>query len=224
MSSKPPIIMISGSKGGVGKSIVSMTALDLLGSAATLVETDTSNPDVAKAYAKTNETHALDLDDRSGWIDLINLADATDGPLLINGAARSIDGLKNAPILGNALKELGRELLVLFVMSRARDSVELLADHRDVLPASVARTWPVLNGYFGSPEKFTRYQDSDLRKKIEAQTGTLVFPDLADRVLDQLNDERLTIAEAVHVMQIGNRMELLRWRDIAKGELEKAIG
>lgn len=222
-ASRPPIIMVSGSKGGVGKSLVSMSVLDLIGVAATLIETDTSNPDVAKAYASTNAMQAINLDERAGWIDLVNLADATEAPLVINGAARSVDGLKNATILGGALEELGRELIVLFVMSRTRDSLELLADHRDILPASVAKTWAVLNSYFGTPEKFTRYMDSNQRREIEAQTGTLVFPDLADRVVDQLNHERLTIAKAAEIMTIGNRMELQRWRKAAQDELGQAI-
>lgn len=220
----PPIYMVTGGKGGVGKSIVSMAVLDILGPSAVLIESDTSNPDVAKAYAETNTTHALNLDERAAWIDLVNIADETDGPLVINGAARSVDGLKNAAILDGALEELGRELIVLFVMSRTRDSLELLADHRDILPADVAKTWAVLNSYFGDAEKFTRYNESNQRDQIEAEAGTLVFPDLADRVLDHLNHDRLTIASAAEVMTIGNRMELQRWRQAAHHELQKALG
>lgn len=222
--SSQPIFMITGGKGGTGKSTVCMATLDTLGRSAILIETDTSNPDVAKAYGKTNTTHALNLDERAGWIDLVNLAAATQEALVINGAARSIEALNNAAILGEALEELDRDLIVLFVMSRTRDSLELLADHRDILPADVAQTWAVLNSYFGAPSMFTRYMESNQRKEIEAQTGTLVFPDLADRVLDQLNHERLTIAAAADQMTIGNRMELQRWRREAQNELRKAIG
>lgn len=222
-TSRPPIYMVTGGKGGVGKSLVSMSVLDILGPSAVLIETDTSNPDVAKAYASTNAMQAINLDERAGWIDLVNLADETEAPLVINGAARSVDGLKNADILGGALEELGRELIVLFVMSRTRDSLELLADHRDILPADAAQTWAVLNSYFGTPDKFTRYMESNQRREIEAQTSTLIFPDLADRVVDQLNHERLTIAKAAEVMTIGNRMELQRCRKAAQDELGKAI-
>ena len=222
--SSQPIIMIKGRKGGVGKSTVCMATLDILGPSAVLIETDTSNPDVAKAYRETNLTHALNLDERAGWIDLVNLAAATKETLVINGAARSVEAPENATILREALKELDRDLIVLFVMSRTRDSLELLADHRDILPANVAQTWAVLNGYFGTPDMFTRYMDSNQRKEIEAHTGTLVFPDLAERVLDQLNHERLTIAEAADHMPIGNRMELQRWQREAHNELRKAIG
>ena len=219
-----PIIMIKGRKGGVGKSTVCMATLDILGSSAVLIETDTANPDVAKTYRKTNTTHALNLDERAGWIDLVNLAAATKETLVINGAARSVEAPENAAILREAMKELDRDLIVLFVMSHTRDSLELLADHRHILPADVAQTWAVLNGHFGTPDRFALYMASNQRKEIEAQTGTLVFPDLAERVLDQLNHERLTIAEAADHMPIGNRMELQRWQREAHNELRKAIG
>ena len=217
-------MMIKGGKGGVGKSTVCMATLDILGPSAVLIETDTTNPDVAKAYSKTNPTRALNLDERAGWIDLVNLAAGTKETLVINGAARAVEAPENAAILREALEELDRDLIVLFVMSRTRDSLELLADHRHILPANVAQTWAVLNGHFGTPDRFTRYMESNQRKEIEAQTGTLVFPDLAERVLDQLNHERLTIAEAADYMPIGNRMELQRWQREAHNELRKAIG
>ena len=216
--------MVTGGKGGVGKSTVAMAMLDILGPSAVLVETDTSNPDVAKAYADTNTTHALDLDERGGWIELVDLANETDGPLVINGAAGSLGGLKNVEILTGAIEELGRKLIVLFVMSRTRDSLELLADHRAILPLEAARTWAVLNAFYGTSDQFKRYHESNQKKEIEASAGTLLFPDLADRVLDQINNERLTIAKAAEVLTIGNRSELNNWRSAAQAELKKALG
>jgi hypothetical protein len=220
---KHPIFSVLGPKGGVGKSTVACNFLDLLGPSAILIETDTSNPDVGLTYQDTNKTCAIDLDHSDGWIDLVNLADSTDEPLVINGAARSNAGLKHAPILTGALNELGRKLVVLFVMSRSRDSMELLADNLEIMPADVAETWPVLNTYFGSPDRFTLYNDSNMRRQIEARTGTLVFPDLTDRIMEQMNHGRLTIAKAAEIMPIGNRMELLRWRNEAHAELQKVI-
>lgn len=219
------IVLVSGSKGGVGKSAMSMAVLDALGPEAVLVETDTSNPDVAKAYQKSHEVVPLDLDRKDGWIELVDLAEARAGRVIvINSAARFITGLQHAPILTGALEELQRELVVLFMMSRSRDSLELLADHRERLPPEVARTWVVLNRFFGPPAAFALYQDSKQRKAVETTAGTLVFPDLADRVFDRMIEDRLSIATAVETMPIGNRMELLRWRAETREELRKALG
>ena len=53
------IYLIGGSKGGVGKSIVSMATIDYLqeqGESILLIESDTSNPDVWKGYHECVET------------------------------------------------------------------------------------------------------------------------------------------------------------------------
>src|SRR5262249_38842279 len=52
-----------------------------------------------------------------------------------------------------------------------------------------------------------------LRPRIESTGGkSLSFPDLADRVADDLYKERMTIAAAAEKLPIGNRAELRRWR------------
>ena len=70
-----PIYLIGGRKGGVGKSIVSMALVDYLhelGTDVLLIDSDTSNPDVGRAYQNSVETKLLDLDVNDGWIALIN--------------------------------------------------------------------------------------------------------------------------------------------------------
>ena len=46
------IYLVSGAKGGVGKSLVTMALLDYLGEKTALLETDITNPDVGKSYKK----------------------------------------------------------------------------------------------------------------------------------------------------------------------------
>lgn len=65
------VVMVSGSKGGVGKSIVSMALTHTLlkrGDDLLLVEADTANPDVGKAYGKTVENN-LSEPGRKGRLD-----------------------------------------------------------------------------------------------------------------------------------------------------------
>ncbi|MFP3686333.1 P-loop NTPase, partial [Bacillus sp. SIMBA_026] len=71
----PPIYMVGGSKGGVGKSFVTLALVDYLQRTdinVVLVETDTSNPDVMKAVHAEIECASCNLDDVSGWIDFVN--------------------------------------------------------------------------------------------------------------------------------------------------------
>lgn len=211
----PPIYMVGGSKGGVGKSFVTLALVDYLRRTevnVVLIETDTSNPDVMKAVHDEIECASCDLDDVGGWIDFVNFCDVhKDSAVVVNTAARSQTGVAQyGGTLASTLDELVRRLVVLWVINRQRDSLELLLKFGASFPNAV--THVVRNGYFGSPDKFTLYRDSQLRKAVEAQGQSLDFPDLADRVADELRSQRLSICKAAETMHIGERAELLRWR------------
>ena len=91
-------------------------------------------------------------------------------------------------------------------------------------PYDFFRIKVVRNLYFGEPEKFQLYNDSDSRKRVEAAGGkTIDFPDLADRVADDLVTKRLTIKRASEELPIGNRAELLRWRRLAHQALGEVL-
>ena len=213
----PPIYLVGGSKGGVGKSFVTLALVDYLQRAdinVVLVETDTSNPDVMKAVHAEIECASCNLDDVSGWIDFVNFSDThRDAIVVVNTAARSQAGVEQyGGTLASALDELARRLVVLWVINRQRDSLQLLLKFGATFPNAI--THVVRNGYFGSPDKFTLYRDSQLRNAVEAQGQSLDFPDLADRVADELRSQRLSVGRAAQTMHIGERAELLRWRAI----------
>lgn len=221
------IVMVGGSKGGTGKSTVCSAVLDYLesqGKEPVLIETDTANPDVYKAHKVSGLTTAIELDTSEGWIDLVNFADKTRGrPLVINTAARNLTAVtKFGKTLESTLGELDRELITLWTINRQRDSLELMADYLETLPVSERHILHVVrNLYFGEPDKFQLYNDSETRKRVESAGGkTIDFADLADRVADDLVTKRLTIKRASEELPIGNRAELLRWRKLA----HKALG
>ena len=224
------IIMVGGSKGGTGKSTVCSAVLDYLesqGKEPVLIETDTANPDVYKAHKVSGLTTAIELDTSEGWIDLVNFADKTRGrPLVINTAARNLTAVtKFGKTLESTLGELDRELITLWTINRQRDSLELMADYLETLPVSDRHALHVVrNLYFGEPEKFQLYNDSETRKRVESAGGkTIDFPDLADRVADDLVTKRLTIRRASEELPIGNRAELLRWRRLAHQALVEVL-
>ena len=212
-----PIYMVSSFKGGVGKSLVSMGLLDYLCQLEVdclLVDTDTSNPDVFKAYSDLIPCEMLNLDDSDGWIDLVNLCDAEENQqrtIVINGAARSNEGVdKFGDILKGILPELRREFVTLWVINTQRDCVELLNDYMKVmggLPLHVIR-----NGYFGTDDKFEIYNNSSLRKTVEKHGKSVTISELAGRVSSVLYSDRQSIEAALAQMPLGNRAELLRWR------------
>ena len=225
------IIFVGGSKGGTGKSLVCSTVLDYLVQKnldPILVETDTSNPDVYKSHRTliNLSVTALELDSADGWIELINLSDKSKGRLIVvNTAARNLIGVEKYGLtLLNTLSELDRELITLWTINRQRDSLELLVDYLQALPLCDRHVLHVVrNLYFGEPSKYQLYSESEIKKKIESSGRTIDFPDLADRVADDLATRRLSIQSAVDELPIGNRAELLRWRIAAHKALSQVL-
>jgi CobQ/CobB/MinD/ParA nucleotide binding domain len=226
MDTTHPIYLVGGSKGGVGKSMVTLALADYLqrqGIHAVLLETDTSNPDVMKALRDEIRCAAYDLDDADGWIGFVNFCDThRDAAVIVNTAARNQTGVtRYGGTLARTLEELGRQLVVLWVINRQRDSLELLHIFGQTFPDTL--THVVRNGYFGAPDRFTLYQESQLRKAIETKGRSLDFPDLADRVADELRSQRISIRKAAEMMHIGERAELLRWRALCNVMFSKVI-
>ena len=214
-----PLYYVGGSKGGVGKSLVSFALVDYLVSReqhVLLMDTDTSNPDVYKAH-KDADTPALvckmrHLDDADGWADMLNTVEShPEHVVVINSAARSKEGTTDyGELLKVALAELRRDLVTFWVINRHRDSIELLHSFQHIFsdaPIHVCR-----NLHFGTADRFGLYNSSKIKEKVEQRGVTLDFPELASRVVDTLYSGRTPIWQAVADLPIGNRVELLRWR------------
>lgn len=209
-----PVYMISGWKGGVGKSIFAMAMVHYLvkrGEKVLLIDADTANPDVGKAYSKTVETRYINLDERDGWMDLVNcLAEQLDHTVVINTRARSSEGVKRyGMLLTESLGEITRGLVTLWVINSQRDSLQLLKEYMDMIDTGT--THVVRNLYHGPERKFELYNNSKIRTAVEAHGKTLNFPEVADRISDQLHSERLTIQKIIEIAPVGNRAEVNRW-------------
>ena len=222
-----PILLIGGGKGGVGKSLLSVALVDYVSvtdGRPFLVETDTSVPDVYKTYSGDIGAELVNLDEREGWIDLVNLVESKpESTIVINTGARNQTGISNfGKTLAKALPQLKRKLIVLWLIDRKRESLELLVDFAEALPE--AEVHVVRNMYLGTEKKFELYNASKMKETIETLGGkSLNFPELAGRVTDAMNKGRLTIAKACAELSLGDRMELERWRDECKAMLSEVI-
>ena len=223
------IYIVGGSKGGVGKSMVSLSLVDYLlqrDKKVLLVETDNSNPDVHKALQGVVESQIIDLDEASGWVSLVNVCDQKKGHVVVvNTAARNNRGVsKFGATLNDTLAEWGRELMTLWVINRQRDSLELLADYQMAIQSTKLNV--LMNGYFGDEAKFELYNSSKIKVAIENELKgkSRLFPELADRVADDLYSKRLSIEAASKEMPIGNRAELGRWRRLVAALFDDLLG
>ena len=97
MSNRKSIYVVGGSKGGVGKSMVAMAIIDYLHQRqepVLLLESDTSNPDVWKAYRDTVASELVGLDEADGWVRFVNACEERpDHTVVLNTAARNNQGV-----------------------------------------------------------------------------------------------------------------------------------
>ncbi|WP_298610202.1 P-loop NTPase [uncultured Thiobacillus sp.] len=223
------IYLVGGSKGGVGKSMVTMALIDYLecsGESVVLIETDTSNPDVYKTYGSETKGQLVNLEEADGWIKLINVcgdADNKDSVIVINTRAANNQGVqKYGETLNDTLEELGRKLVALWVINRQRDSLELLKDFQEAMPNAMVHV--IRNGYFGDESKYQLYNGSKIRTSVEKSGGkSLSFPDMADLLADDIYTKRLTIAKASADLPIGNRAELKRWKALVSVMFDEVV-
>jgi len=207
------VYWIGGAKGGVGKSMVAAGLIDYLRNAGrdpVLVETDKKNPDVGRAHQKEIHTEAFDLSDQDGWVELLDLCGKEDGPIVINSAAGS-DETQGIDALEQSIGAVGRKLVVLWVINRQRDCVELLRDFMKSIDS--AEVHVVRNLYFGGSHKFELFNDSKTKKDLEARGGkTFDLPELADRIANELYSKRVSIAKCLEGSETGIRFILVRWQ------------
>ena len=144
-------------------------------------------------------------------MDLANrLAENPNQSAVINTPARSGEGVKlYGTLLSESLSELERKLVTLWVINSQRDSLQLLREYLDAMHAGT--TYVLRNLYHGPERKFELYNSSKIRETVEIAGKTLNFPDLADRISDQLHSERLTIEQVIATAPLGNRAEVNRW-------------
>jgi len=214
-----PIFLVGGGKGGVGKSMLSMALLDYLRAAENaplLIETDTSAPDVWKAYKNDVDSNCIDLEQKDGWLELLDILDRNAGTAtVINTKAANQVGLRKfGGMLTEALRQQKRKLVTLWVIDRKRDGLELLSGFVETLAKDErVEVHVIRNLYWGDEAKFDMYNGSQLRKEIEGRGGrTLNFPDVADRVAEAINRERMPIHKAREDLPFGSRVELCRWQ------------
>jgi dsDNA-binding SOS-regulon protein len=70
------------------------------------------------------------------------------------------------------------------------------------------------NRFFGmAPSLFELYDNSPLRKAVEERQGLSLFlPQLATRVTNLVQSNRLTLERARETATLGSRAEIERWR------------
>lgn len=233
------IVVIGGSKGGVGKSLMSMATIDWLtaakGQKVLVIDGDESNPDVAKVCQGLEPPpRLLNLDDRDGWLNLSDRCSAHgDAHVVVNTGGRSLRALQqwSGQVLAGIHKHLGRASIMLWVINDQRDSVELLRQYMDSIQQAGAQPpWMRLHVVCNAGEVETRsfaYYDETHTAAAIARAGGKVLrvSMLAKRVTTLLYTDRMPIAavadpEKHESVPFSARIEMERWRREVWNELD----
>jgi dsDNA-binding SOS-regulon protein len=132
---------------------------------------------------------------------------------VVNTAARNNDGVNRyGSMFDDKLNEFGWPFISLFLINQQRDSCEMLTEYMNVVKHG--RIHVVRNRFFGmAPSLFELYDNSPLRQAVEARQGLSLFlPQLATRVTNLVQSNRLTLERARETATLGSRAEIERWR------------
>ena len=238
MNSGKSMIVVGGSKGGVGKSLVTMTIVDWLHQAkeksVLLIDSDDNNPDVYKAYSAEldPEPSTLNLDLREGWLALADrCVEHPDAHVVINTGARNLDTmlLYSGPVMTGIATELKRHVVVLWVIDDQRDSVELLRryiDETSTAEPDQTRLHVICNEGQEEGRSFEYYHSKKTAELVADASGrTVVIPTLAKRATTLLYTERKPIrvvaeGDPEDPVPFGTRIEMSRWRKLVWACLE----
>lgn len=221
---KDTIFYVGGSKGGVGKSMVSLTLIQFLidkfgeTKEIHLIETDESNPDVGRVYRGKIPVDTTVLDDKeNGWLLLADIIEKSSNSLfVINSAARSNLGIAKHGANFSAVLADGTipyNLVTFFPINRQKDSVLLLCDFLKSM--TFGNVFVVRNTYFGNPEQFglfAKYYDSEeiLRQRL---SSILDFPELSDIIADEFYTGGKTIPDTLPALGAFARQSFKSWRE-----------
>jgi hypothetical protein len=226
---KNTIYYVGGSKGGVGKSLISTVLVQFLidkyggSKAICLIESDESNPVVGRMYSGKIPVTPLVLDERdTGWITLYDIIEGSEDTLfVINSAARSNRGIEaNGKNFSDALEDraVPCDLVTFWPINRQLDCVTLLLDYMKVIrhgPVFVIR-----NNYWGEPKDFLIY-DSMMEKPQNIELagsrvkGVLDFPALNDLITLAFYSYGKTLPEASGMLNAFKRQIFASWKNKA---------
>ena len=236
--SKPKIglkrlIMVTSDKGGTGKSTFSRGLLDVwierqLGWAA--YDGDARNPQLYRHYRSVGAgVVQLDITKQGGADVLLDDMERDDLSVMLvdlpAGSGPALERFDTETGFFEACQEMGYEITFVSVLSRVKDSVNalrLLMDLADGRASHVA----VKNLHFGSPEKFTRFEQSRTRERLLASGGLVLnMPELFDDTYDLVDESSLRFRVAAgeeSSLKRSHRARVFQWLKAFEAEMEGA--
>jgi hypothetical protein len=223
---KKTLVYVGGSKGGTGKSLVCMGAIDYLrktrpNDEILLFETDSTNPDVGRLYKKTQgivvENLALN-ENEENWTNFVDLIEQSAAShILVNSMAGANIGIESQGyFLNEAIEEnvIEVDFKTIWVMNKDKDSVDLLRDYMERI--KYTRVYPVKNLWFGKETDFSYYNESKEGKAIREMVlkrggDDFAFPVLNQKLANRLYTQQDNFDMIREFLSGGMRISLSHW-------------
>ncbi len=234
------MILVTGNKGGTGKSSFARGLLDLythLGLSCRAYDSDTQNPQLFRHYGKTVGVARIDIALRGGADVLLDdLEQRQAAIVLVDLPARSGNSFehyeRDVQLISSA-SELGYRLTVVSVLSRVKDAVNALRLLMEFCGDGLRPTGghrvdyiAVKNLHFGDADKFKRFDQSKAKAQFLALGGVeIAMPDLFDDTYDLIDEKDLIFRQAVgepSPLSRANRSRLHQWLKTLELESRKA--
>ncbi len=225
------LILVHGDKGGIGKSTASRGLLDWSireGKNYTAFDSDQRNPHLYRYYNRVHNVKKIDVKSQGGIDPVFNELSSGNQNVLVDlpaGVGASFDSILVEVDLNDALTELEARLTLVLVISRLKDSVDMIETTLDVFKKVPADFVIIKNLYFGEEDKFTRYDLSKVRKDASQRgAAEVIMPDLSDKVYDTLDGRNLPFMTAVEdsELEFATRQRVKTWVKRFDSELVKA--
>lgn len=227
------IVLVTGSKGGTGKSTFSRGLRDVLLYQGVSCATYDSDGDNAQLYRFYKDAGAgvsrIDIFTRGGADALIDDLEANAATVTLvdlpAGSSKALESFEAEMGFIDTAKALGYTVTLVSVMSRVKDSVNALRLLMEFFEERVSYL-VVKNLFFGEPDKFRLFDNSKVRERVLAAGGLIIgMPDLFDDTYDLLDEGNLTFraaAEDGSPLTRAHRSRVFQWLRLFEGEVQRA--
>lgn len=214
-----PIVIITGDKGGVGKSLVAITLLEyFIGSntPVAIVDTDMTNPDVHTLYENRLKSAHINLEEKDGggWMKLVEFAESTHETIVVNMKAGSKTSIEeNQKFIADAFKMLQRPIVMFFVLGLQKQCSILFYDALNLFPTLHAAI-AVKNLKNGDIDEFFNWDEAKQDETFQ-DVKEIIFPKVHARISLKITDDDMMISELLEgsKLRISERAALQSWLD-----------
>lgn len=217
------INIVMGAKGGVGKSLFSITLIDLFGNDKVyLIDTDKSNPDVLKsATGKLIGETAIELTDIDGYSLLAETIEANQqANIVINTRAANDDSVAEYfDMLLETSEALNKPITVWWVVNSHIDSVALLKKFIEQYGSHKMDINVVINKHFGKPENFAYLTSKTAKAMEERGTKVITINKLSTGVENAIYKERKLFSDIRENGRMGDKLSANKFMRELKEQL-----